>query len=262
MTLIKCSATQGDLMNKKLAAYQVVISVFLCFLLLLTTSGCATISRIIKDLQSTSRIQDSLIYAGTKHHLHEIPLYSTRNRNHWASQIAYSFRWWHYVDLPLCFVADTVLLPYTIPRTWYTRRKAQPTKEETAIRPVIKEYSACCHNMRSLEAGKLKYARHHDLGVSGKLPQDLDIYRTQIDFPYNKGPFYICPAEGEYRVGARGEEPACSVHSTLSEASATLDFICKEHRLPEPLSKSMVKKRTEQNITNRNSKTTPDMENK
>lgn len=201
-------------------------------LILLTITGCATSSHLVEDFGRAPRSRDSLVYAGTKYHLHEIPLYSTRARMHWGSQIGYSLRWWHYIDLPLCVCADTILLPYTIPRTVYTHWASLPTEEEIAVRPFIEETSACTHNMRDLEVGKLMHTQRHGLGPTDSLPQDLDTYRAQVDVPYNKGPFYVCPASGEYTVGGQGDEPACSVHGSLSDAMEALEFMCRTKRVP------------------------------
>lgn len=208
-----------------------VVELMLFLTALLFTGGCATSSSIIEDFVYGPC---PLIYAGTRYHLEEIPLYGTRNRTHWASQLGYSFRWWHYVDLPLCLCADTLVLPYTVPRTYYTYLKSRPTKAEIAARPLIEEYATCIRNMRNLEADKVTYVQRHGLGASKELPQDIDFYRDQMT-PYNKGPFYMCPADGEYRVGSQGEEPSCSTHGTLSEATKVLEFVCKEKRLPNSL---------------------------
>jgi len=87
-------------------------------------------------------------------------------------------------------------------------------------------------NMRNLEVDKIIHAQRHKLGPTDNLPQDIDFYREQVK-QFNKGPFYVCPAGGEYTVGQQDEEPACSVHGTLSEIKKSLEFMYKEKRLPE-----------------------------
>jgi len=87
--------------------------------------------------------------------------------------------------------------------------------------------------MRDLKFGKLQHAQRHGLGPADDLPQDLEVYRAQVDVSYNKGPFYMCPAGGAYVVGGQNEEPACSVHGALSEAQRSLEFMCREKHLPE-----------------------------
>jgi len=229
----------------------------LSLLSLATMSGCMTAGYVIQDFKKAPRQRKSLIYAGTKYHQHEIPLYESRDRMTMGDEIDYALRWVHYIDLPLCLCADTVLLPYTIPRTQYSRRKIRPSKEEIAIRPLLQEYHACVSIMSSLKCQKEIYAEMHNLKPSDKLPQNLDIY-----WAHKKGFLFVCPAGGKYIVGAQTEEPYCSIHGTLSEAKATLDFIYKEHRLPKPISKSTAKEQIEQNMINNNSKTIQNMENK
>jgi hypothetical protein len=125
-------------------------------------------------------------------------------------------------------VADTIVLPYTIPRTYYSQWKCSQWKEKEryfrplrdAIRPLRDEYQRCVENMRCLDVGKYFYADTLGLKPSDELPTDLDIYRRQIDVPINRknAPFYICPAGGKYTIGGQDEEPVCSVHGTLSNA--------------------------------------------
>jgi uncharacterized protein YceK len=83
--------------------------------LALSASGCATGGLLVEDLASPPHHRDVLVYAGTRHHAREIQHNRTRSRMHWASQVESLFDWWHFVDLPLCLVADTILLPYTLP---------------------------------------------------------------------------------------------------------------------------------------------------
>ena len=204
-------------MKRNLTAWQSIAMKSSSLALLLLVGGCVTCGHIVEDFTREPRSRDSLIYSGTKYHLHEIPLYRTRNRMHWASQLSYSLRWWHYIDLPLCVCADTLLLPYTVPRTSYSHWRAQPTREEIAIRPHIEEFCTCMCNLRGLEAGKLLHVHQHGLGPTESVPQDLDVYRAQMNHPWNQGPFYVCPADGAYVVGGQTEEPACSVHGTASQ---------------------------------------------
>jgi len=208
---------------------QTFMMVSAIFALLLTT-GCATVGHLAEDLTTPPMHRKSVVYAGTKYHLHEIPLYSTRNRNHWASDIAYSFRWWHYIDLPLCLCADTVMLPYTIPRTWYSRWKSSPDEEEIAIRPYIIEYSACIRNMRDIQISKQLYAQSQGLDSSQELPRNLAIMEN---YSADDLDHYVCPAGGEYSVGGHDQEPSCSVHGPLSVAKKEMNLMYKEHRLPE-----------------------------
>ncbi|MDA3797938.1 MAG: hypothetical protein PF692_02540 [Kiritimatiellae bacterium] len=217
-------------MKSILKVYLNIAMILTSFALLL--SGCATGGYIAEDLWTSPRSRKPLIYAGTKYHIHEIPLYSTRSRMTMSSQIEYSMKWWHYVDLPLCICADTLLLPYTVPRTWWSNWKAQPTKEELLIRPLIMEYSSCYRNMRNLESDKYWYAQRNGLGQTEALPQNLDVYRNQMDAPSNDKP-YVCPAGGEYAVRGQNEEPKCTVHGTPSETMNAMKFMYKEKRLPE-----------------------------
>jgi|LAHU01.1.fsa_nt_gb uncharacterized protein YceK len=202
---------------------------------LLLVAGCVTGGRVIQDLGDEARYRDSLVYAGTRYHLEEIPRYRTRARMHWASQAGHAFRWWHYLDLPLCFCADTLLLPYTVPRSWYTHRQNLPSGAKRAVQPLIDEYAACIRAMRELEADKITHAHGVGTGSPGEPPREIGFYRAWMDKPWNKGPFYVCPAGGEYRVGLRGEEPSCSVHGTLSEATRIFEFVCREKRLPDSI---------------------------
>lgn len=220
------------IMKRTWTGWQGIAMKSLFLALPLMVAGCATCNHLLEDLMSEPRHRNSVIYAGTKYHLREIPLYQTRNRSHWSSQISYSLRWWHYIDLPLCICADTILLPYTVPRTWYSRWKQQPTSEEIAIRPHMEEYSLCVHNLRDLDIGKQLHAQRHGLGPTESLPQDLDVYRAQMDFPWNRGPFYVCPADGVYTVGEQNEDPSCSIHGTAEQTMEAMEFMYKEKRLP------------------------------
>lgn len=213
---------------------------------LLLAGGCATIGFVVDDFAAEPAHRKSLVYAGTKYHLEEIPRYRTRARMHWASQVGYSFRWWHYVDLPLCLCADTLLLPYTATRAWHTRRSDRPTGADLAARPLIEEYSACVRTMSNLEVDKVTCAQGDGTGPPGEPPQEIGFYRAWMDKPWNKGPFYVCPAGGEYRVGLRGEEPSCSAHGTLSEARRVFEFLCREKRLPDSVPESPGQRRARQ----------------
>lgn len=221
-------------MKSKLRVCQ-SIEIISLLLALFLVGGCATCSHIIEDFTQEARSRDSLIYAGTKYHRQEMKLNKSRNRSHWSSQISYSMRWWHYIDLPLCAIADTILLPYTAPRTWYSRWKGQPTKEETAIEPYIKEYALCLGNLDGLDADKVTYIQLKKLGPTDNPPQDIEFYREELK-EFNKPPFYECPSGGKYTVGKRDEEPSCSIHGSLSQAKKALYFMCNKKRLPEYLS--------------------------
>lgn len=220
-------------MKRNLTSWQSIAMKSPSLALLLLVGGCATCGHIVEDFMREPRSRDPLIYAGTKYHLDEIPLYRTRSRTHWASQLSNSLRWWHYIDLPLCVCADTLLLPYTVPRTLYPNWRAQPTREEIALRPHMEEFSRCRANLIGLEGGKLLYLQQHGLGPTDSVPQDLDVYRAQMDHPWNEGPFYVCPAGGTYEVAGQNEDPTCSVHGTASQAMQAMEYMYKEKRLPE-----------------------------
>ncbi len=222
---------------------------FLCMLLLI--SGCMTAQSIIQDLKEKKPTKrKSLIYAGTKANYHEISLYKSRARMCWASQIGYSFRWITYVDLYFCMAADTIVLPYTIPRTYYSQWKSLQWKEKEkkkdrdfcplreAIGPLRDEYQRCAENMRFLEVEKNIFAHALGLKPSDELPTDLDVYRRSIDVPVNrkKAPFYICPTGGKYTVGGQNENPVCSVHGSLSNAFKIWVIYSDIYRRPTSMS--------------------------
>lgn len=89
-------------------------------------TGCASVGLVVEDAVSPPRYRRSVLYAGTRFHLKELAASRTRQRLHWSSQLEPLFAWWHVVDLPLCLGADTVLLPYTVPRTLHTHWRARP----------------------------------------------------------------------------------------------------------------------------------------
>jgi uncharacterized protein YceK len=209
------------------------VTLVIPLLLSVLAIGCATVGHIVDNLIEPPMYRDSVVYSGTRYHLHEIPLYSTRARMHLASQIEYAFRWWHYIDLPMCICADTLLLPYTIPRDCYTKWKNIPTAEEKAFRTLVGEWSQCIHNLENLECAKLLYAETHNLAPSATLPQDLDVYRGELRPPVKRELFYVCPSDGTYRIGNLTEEPSCSIHGLLSQAKKTYGFLAKHKRLPE-----------------------------
>lgn len=210
-----------------------IVRMLLSLLILLSAAGCATVGHLVENLTEPPMHRNSVVYAGTRYHLHEIPLYSTRNRRHWADNLAYSFRWWHYVDLPLCLCADTLLLAYTIPRDCYTWWQNLPAAEEKAFGALVVEWSYCKQSLNDLDYAKRRYAHEHGLAPSTPLPQDPDVYRAELRPPANKESFYLCLRGGVYRIGALGDEPSCSIHGSLSQVEETWDFLIKNNRLPE-----------------------------
>jgi len=238
---------------------------------LMLISGCMTAQSIIQDLKGKKPTKrKSLIYAGTKQNYHEISLYESRARMCWASQIEYSFRWITYVDLCFCMVADTVVLPYTIPRTYYSKWRSLQWKEKEkkkdcdfrplreAIGPLRDEYQRCWENMRYLDSGKSLFASILGLKPTDELPIDLDVYRIGLDVVVNRRmfPFYVCPAGGKYIIGGQNEKPVCSIHGTISDAFKIYVIYSDIYRDPTLMSSYY------DTITNLNGKLPPIYKNK
>ncbi|MCE9616596.1 MAG: hypothetical protein K8T26_20160 [Lentisphaerae bacterium] len=76
------------------------------------------------------------------------------------------------------------------------------------------QVKACINNMRILDAAKEQAAMGRGLEVGDVLTED-DVS------PFVKGGFagLVCPRGGHYAINLLGEDPACSVHGSLSASS-------------------------------------------
>ena len=81
------------------------LALLACFAL--AVSGCATTVTVFEE------DPDNLIYSGTR-----------RDLDGWA------FAHGGFIDLPFSFVADTILLPYTVPRTIWNHATGEEEKQE------------------------------------------------------------------------------------------------------------------------------------
>ncbi len=197
---------------------------------LLLILGCATVMYTFDDMP----VGKPLVYGGTQHHVRELK--DMPNKRYRAERygrydmLVYKFSWWHYLDFPLSFAADTLILPYTVPRTLYLARKRRGRRLPPDVAASLDEHRICVRVLKDLASTREAYISHYGLTEEDRLPGSLEAYK---DFMVKSpGDFYTCPAGGVYTPGGWGKEPSCSVHGTVEQARENIGFLIRKHRKP------------------------------
>ncbi len=84
------------------------------------------------------------------------------------------------------------------------------------------QHSACVANMRMLAAAKDQLAREKDFKPGDVITEQA--VSTVLSRPLES---VKCPKGGHYTLNPAGQDPACSVHGTLSQASRWKPGTCE-----------------------------------